>query len=128
MKQSRYKLLLLTILFGLVLSGCTAGMANRFQPASHFVHPNSNVKILGPVHVSLKSGISIMLPPPVRTAEMDKKLYQMALAQQSGADVIVDFVVTAKITMYPLYITFYKVEYILDGMAAKKIVGKQELI
>lgn len=121
--------LIIFFLLAFTLTGCTVGMENRFSPASHFVHPNSNVKILGPVTVEKSGGMSLFVPPPTRTSADDEKLYQEALNQQPGADVIVDFVVSTKVTLIPLaYFAIYKVTHKLEGFAAKKVVGQQELL
>jgi len=125
MKTSNIFILLIA---ALSLAGCTAGQVIRFSPASHFIHPNSNVKILGPVTVEESGGWSLFVPPPTRTSAEDGKLYQAALSQQPGADVIVDFVVTTKVIMWPLvYFTIFTTNHKLEGFAAKKVVGIQEL-
>lgn len=120
-------LCLVTVL--LLNTGCTVGMDNRFSPASHFIHPNSNVKILGPVTVEQTGGMSLFVPPPIRTSTDDDKLYQAALKQQPGADVIVDYVVSTRVTMIPIpYLTLFTTTHKLEGFAAKKVVGNQELL
>jgi hypothetical protein len=126
MKTSNIFILLIAVL---ALAGCTIGQGVRFTPATHFVHPNSNVKILGPVTAEITGGVSILVPPPVRTSADDEKLYNAALSQQPGADVIVDSVVTSKVKMIPLpYISIFYVTHKIEGYGAKKIVGKQELL
>ena len=108
--------------------GCAVGGGTRFSPESHFVFPNSNVKALGPVRVKVKSPPTLFVPPPVRTAETDKQLYDMAMRQQQGADLLIDYVVTTKITLLPIpYVSVYLTEHELEGTAAKMVIGKQRL-
>lgn len=121
--------ILILLIAALSLAGCTVGQTVRFTPATHFVHPNSNVKVLGPVTAEIKGGVSLMVPPPLRTSADDEKLYNAALSQQPGADVIVDSVVTSKVKMIPLYmINIYFVTHKIEGYGAKKVVGTQELL
>ena len=107
---------------------CTAGVGARIQPSSHFVYPNSNVKELGPVKVNMFGGWSLFFPSPVRTSEIDHKLYNAALTQHEGADMIIDYVVTSKVKFIPAYVLMiYYTTHELDGTAAVAEVGRQHL-
>ena len=111
----------------LVLGGCTIASSVRLAPQSHFVHPNSNVKALGPVRSSAMSQIGLV-PQGMRTSEMDSILYNKALAQERDADMIIDYVMTSRLLLIPLlYLNFYMTMYELEGTAAKAEVGKQVL-
>jgi hypothetical protein len=113
------------IVAALFLSGCTVGVGTRIEPASHFVYPNSNVTKLGPVSSSA-TGASLFVLPPMRSPELDRELYTRALAQQAGADTIVDYVVVSRVTMIP-FLNIFVVTHELKGTAAKAEVGRQEL-
>ncbi len=108
--------------------GCAVGGGARIQPESHFVFPNSNVQAIGPVRAKLTGPPTLFVPPPVRTAEIDNQLYQMAMRQQNGADMIIDYVVHTKITLIPIpYVSVYITEHEIEGTAAKMVVGSQRL-
>ena len=110
-----------------VLGGCTIASSVRLAPQSHFVHPNSNVKALGPVKATAKSTLGLV-PQGMRTSEMDAMLYNKALAQQQDADMIIDYVMTSRLLLIPLlYLNFYMTTYELQGTGAKAEVGKQVL-
>ena len=107
---------------------CTAGVGARIQPSSHFIYPNSNVKELGPVKVSMFGGWSLFMPSPIRTSDIDHKLYNKALAQHEGADMIIDYVVTSEMKFIPLYmVMIYYTTHELEGMAASAEIGRQHL-
>ena len=109
------------------LSGCTLASFSRLGPQSCFVYPNSNVKALGPAHASAATDPSLV-PQGLRESKMDRKLYTQALNSVEGANVITDYVVTARMKVIPLiYINLYWTQYELDGTAAKMEVGKQVL-
>lgn len=108
--------------------GCAVGGGTRIAPESHFVFPNSNVKALGPVSATYQSPMTLFIPPPIRTAEIDQTLYQTALAKMQDADLVIDYVVTTEITLLPIpYLSVYLTKHRLEGTAAKMTVGKQRL-
>lgn len=91
-------------------------------PNSHYVYPNSNVTPLGQTSSEIKK-TGIIIPPAFKTQDVDK-LYNDALAKQSGADVIIDYNVDTKITS--IFI-FHFLKTNLSGTAAKMEVGKQDI-
>ena len=108
--------------------GCAVGGATRIAPESHFVFPNSNIKAMGPVSATLQGPPTLFIPPPLRTAEIDKRLYETALAQMQDADLIIDYVVSTEITMIPIpYIQVYLTKHTIEGTAAQMRVGRQRL-
>lgn len=125
MKFSSKLLALFVILPIVAVLGCTAGRLYEIGPKSHFVHPNSNVKTLGPVVVK-KSGNVTLGHPSIRTGKDDLELYNKALAQVPEANVIIDYfrVTDAK---YPLIPFIFWTETKFEGTAARVTVGEQEL-
>ena len=107
------------------LMGCQAGQVTRISPQSHFDYPNSNVKPLGPVKVKI-SGRGGWMFPPMPTGADELKLYNAALAQVDGANMLINYVQTAK--LYNLWILpVWWSELELEGEAAKMEVGQQAL-
>ena len=110
---------LLTIM--LAVTGCTI-TTGRMSPKAQYVYPNSNVTIVGPVKAEAsKTGILI---PPTLTIDDMKKVYKDALAQASGANVIVNM---KEDTSFTSIWIFYTVTYKIEGEAARMEVGRQEL-
>ena len=96
-----------------------------FFPQSHFSYPNSNVVPLGPAKGET-STVSLFIP-----VFWDADMQEEALAQaikQKGGDMLIDYVGTTEITMFPLmFITLYKTDYKVEGTVAKMELGKQIL-
>lgn len=107
-------------------NGCTVGYHHRMNPATHFTPPNSNVKPLGPVSVKLKGMVSWLGPPSWMTSDTDARVYNAALSQVDGADVIIDYVRTTTLRNWP-GLQIYWTEEVLEGTAAKVVVGEQSL-
>lgn len=106
--------------------GCTVQSTARIGTESGFVHPNANVKSLGPVKVKMSGGSGLFIPPAIRSAELDNQLYRTALSQVADANVIIDYVVVTTVkTIGVLPVYFSEVE--LEGTAAKVEVGQQRL-
>ncbi len=103
--------------------GCTAKFGAQ-QPNTQFVYPNSNVKVLGPVSASLtKQGI--MGWGTIPTADEVRSVYDQALAERAGANVLVNFSEETTITTYMgIWATS---TYTIEGDAAHMEVGKQRL-
>ena len=103
--------------------GCTAKFGAQ-QLNTQFVYPNSNVKILGPVTASItKQGI--MGWGTIPTADEVRSVYDEALAERQGANVLVNFSEETAITTY---MGFWATStYTIEGDAAHMEVGKQRL-
>jgi hypothetical protein len=109
----------------LALSSCTLARQCETGAQSHFVPPNSNVKTLGPVSIKVKSGLRF-LTIDTKTGKDDLDIYNQALAQVAGANVIVDYrrVTSLKYPLLP-FITWKETEF--SGTAAKIVAGRQRL-
>ncbi len=102
--------------------GCTTSFGAQ-QPNTQFVYPNSNVKILGPAQASVtKQGFMGFGVLP--TGDEVRAVYDQALSQQAGANVLVNFSEDTDFTTYLLWAT---ATYTIKGDAAKMDVGKQHL-
>lgn len=108
----------------LLVSGCTVGQFHRMGPQSHFSYPNSNVKTVGPVKVELRGTSSWLTPLSFMTSEIDQRVFNAAIAQADGADLITDYIRTTTIKKF-LGI-YWTTEY-LEGTAARMEIGKQHL-
>ncbi len=97
-----------------------------FVPHSQFVYPNSNVKVLGQAKAEIsKTGVFM---PPNLTIEDLRKVYQQALSQVSGANVLVNYKEDTHFSYIPLPIfPIYTIRYTIEGDAARMEAGKQEL-
>jgi len=126
--MSSRKPLLLVVAAGLVcvLCGCQMAQLNEVGPQSHFAYPNSNVKALGPVRVTERGPTTFLAPPTIKTGELDAALYNKAISQVAGANMVIDYVRTTKLYS-DMIIPIYWTELELEGTAAKMEVGKQEL-
>ena len=113
--------LLLVACVSTLLLGCSM-TSGSYSPATNFTYPNSVVTPLGHVHVTTKEGT--FLVAPVLTKEKILKLLDDALGQKPGANMIVNYSIDTKYTMYPFYTTQ---ELNLDGTAVKMQVGQKEL-
>lgn len=114
---------LILTLFG--LEGCTVGQFAWLYPQSHFDYPNSNITPIGKVHGEA-STVSVFFPV-MMDADLQEEAYKNAL-QQKGGDMIIDFLATTEVVMYPIaFINIFKTTYKVDGTAAKMEIGKQIL-
>lgn len=122
------KFFLISVIFGICIlfSGCSLKMGS-FSEQTHFTYPNSNVKPLGYVKAAL-SKTSYFIPPAI-TNEDVTNLMNDALAQKSGADLIINYRVNTINTCYPFDVMpiFWKTDIILEGTAVNMEVGIQEL-
>jgi hypothetical protein len=100
-------------------AGCQYGQISHMGPQSHFDFPNSNVKPLGPVKVT-KMPCKAAFP----TATDDLALYNAALKQVDGADLVIDYVKV--IRLYGLG-PFTWCEMDIEGTAAKMEIGTQKI-
>jgi hypothetical protein len=110
------------------LAGCKSLVLQQaiLGPQSHFAFPNSDVKDLGPVRVVVTKPATLDFPE--FTSEDDLKLYNTALAQVEGANIILDYCKIVRwytILVWP-YPPIFKIqiETELQGRAAKMEVGE----
>ncbi len=112
----------IAITIGCLVPGCKMMQIAEIGPQTHFNYPNSNVKALGPVKVEADGPSGLMMT--FRTGEMDQKLYNTAIAQVEGANIIVDYIRTTDVYYVPVLPIFWsKVK--LEGTAAKMELGVQ---
>ncbi len=111
-------------LSAVVFTGCQQGQSTHIGPESHFAYPNSNVTPLGPVKVKVPGGGGLL--PPMLDSKTELTAYNKALAQASGADLIIDYIMIYKTYSFVL-LPFYWSDLELEGTAAKMQVGKQVL-
>lgn len=114
------KFIVVTLSLG-VTTGC-AVTAGRFNTETHFSFPNSNVVPLGQVK-STMSRWSFLFPKV--TADDALGLMKEAIAQQSGADLVINYVLDTKTTIFPPFI--YITDIVLEGTAARMEIGEQDL-
>lgn len=102
-------------------TACTMEMGS-YGINSHFSYPNSNVTPLKQVKATA-SRLSIIIPPSLHGTEIIK-LTQDAIAQQSGADLLLNYSLDTKMTSF---IFVHKMDTTITGTAAKMKIGTQEL-
>jgi len=122
------KFFLTSVIIGtcVLFSGCSLKMGS-FSAQTHFTYPNSNVKPLGYVRAVL-SKTSYLVPPTI-TSEDIINLMNDALAQKSGADLVINYRVNTINTCYPFDVmpVFWKTDIILEGTAVNMEIGIKEL-
>lgn len=112
---------LAVVVLAIITSSCSMKLGS-IVPNSHYVYPNSNITPLGNTSSEIKK-FSVIVPPSFKAQDVDQ-LYNSALSQHSGADVIIDYSVDTKITSVFI---FHFLKTSIAGTAAKMEVGKQEL-
>ncbi len=115
------KITIFLFVIAVASAGCTMNVGG-YGPNSHFAYPNSNVTPLGHVKATT-SKISFIISPSFDDAEIIK-LTQDALAQQSGADLLLNYNLDTKITSF---VIITKMDITIEGTAAKMNVGTQRL-
>lgn len=105
-------------------SGCMVGQFYRVGPQSHFAYPNSNVKALGPVKLKTKTKASVM--PQLTTGDNDEMVFNQAIAQVAGANIILDYVRCSTVYKWPGLPIYWTVEEI-EATAGQMEVGQQGL-
>jgi hypothetical protein len=116
----------LLIFTALAFVGWTMGRRYESGHSSHFAFPNSNVIPLGPAKATVVTEQSVGVPSPLRSGESDLKVFNAAIAQVSGADLLIDWTMKNEIKRagpLPFYWTVSSVE----GTAAKMEVGNKKL-
>lgn len=104
-----------------IITGCSI-KAGGFNSETHFSFPNSNVTPLGQVKSTL-SRWSFFASPVEGDDALN--LVNEAIAQKPGADLMLNYILDTKITIFPPLI--YKTEMVVEGTAAKMEIGEQEL-
>ena len=117
--------ILMALVIACTIIGCKAGQIVEIGPQTHFNYPNSNVRALGPVKIEM-DGPGAFGMPALRTGEMDQKLYNEALAQVEGANLIIDYVKTTSLYHAPI-IPIWWSTMTLEGTAARMELGRQSL-
>ncbi len=122
MKRTRIAQTLALVACASLFAACTTNFGAQ-RPNTQFVYPNSNVKVLGPISASItKQGwLGFGVLP---TADEVREVYQQALTQRQGANVIVNFSEDTKFTTFFLWAT---TTYTISGEGAQMVVGKQRL-
>lgn len=115
---------LLAALSVVFVSGCTMKMGLR-NTNTKFVYPNSNVSPLGNVKAASPSRFSVFSAAMFDAKEINETV-EKALAQKGG-DILVNSKIVYKVTLIPLFLPMMISSYEIEGMAAKMVVGKQEL-
>jgi len=108
-----------------VFTGCQVAQVTQLGPQSHFAYPNSNVTPLGPAKAKVSGGSGLQMPMP--TSRSDVAVYNKAISQVNGANLVVDYIKTFKVYVFPLLPFFYWSAAEIEGTAAKMEVGKQQL-
>lgn len=115
----------IAIVFLISSAGCSMGSFVMFFPQSHFSYPNSNVVPIGPA-TGETSTVSLFIPV-FWDADMQEEALAKAI-KQKGGDMLIDYVGTTEITMFPLmFINVYMTTYKVEGTVAKMELGKQIL-
>jgi hypothetical protein len=114
------KLITVAFLIG-IITGCAVKGGN-FSTETHFSFPNSNVVPLGQVKSSM-SKWSFLFPDVSGNETLE--LMKEAIAQQPGADMLINYVLDTENTMFLPFV--YKIDMVLEGTAAKMQIGEQDL-
>ena len=121
--KKRHPIAPLTLALSLLLmAGCTYSFGVRSNNLE-FVYPKSNVTPMG--EVSASDSETTFLSPKVFDANEINAIVQKALAEKGG-DVLLNAVITYKLTMMPI-IPLMTTEVHITGTAAKMTVGEQNL-
>lgn len=119
------KLVSVSLLVLLTLSGCVIASTADLSPQSHFDFPNSNVTAIGPAKGEA-TNFRVFVPSNV-DANLEETAYQRAL-QQTGGDMLIDMYKTSATRMINLmYLQIYWTTLTVEGTAAKMEIGKQKL-
>jgi hypothetical protein len=128
MNKIGFVIVAMTLAGALPAMGCKTlmGVHAMQSPQSHFAYPNSDVKDLGPVKAKITGPASLDFQQ--FTAEDDLNLYNTALAQVEGANIILDYYKIIRwysILVWPYPPIFkFQAEMELEGRAAKMDIGE----
>jgi hypothetical protein len=107
----------------IAVSGCTT-KSDDLVVQSKFAYSNGDYTYMGHVEATKKYTTSSFNVPEM-TAEVFHQLEQQALTHQSGADFIVNYLISSSVTSVPL-IPISWTTFRLDGTAVKGLkVGQQ---
>jgi hypothetical protein len=121
-EKSTNCIILLVIAMCLVFAGCSKTYVTEFSPQSHFDYPNSNIIPLGKVRGAATK--SAFLMPALPDSALKKEAILNALSQQTGSDILVNYMVLEKRTDF---FGINSLTLIVEGTAAKSEIGKQKL-
>jgi hypothetical protein len=124
MRTANRALIVLVAAVLLAGNGCTMYQFHRLGPNSHFTYPNSNTKALGPVKVKVDGAAAWLRIPDFLTSDIDQKVYNAAMKQVDGSNVVLDYVRTT--TVKEFFGIYWSEEY-LEGTAGRMTVGQQKL-
>lgn len=117
------KLLLLCALFMMfVATGCSKTYVTGFHTESNFAYPNSNVTPLGYAAGASSPACSLFGQKFV-TADMQDEAVKNALQAKQG-DILVNYIAFTKLSSY---LIINCTEYMVEGTAAKMVIGTQNL-
>ncbi len=123
MKKSFSYTFLAVVLSTALLSGCTITQG-FFALNSDYAYPNSNITPLKRVSATMAK--TSFFPPPNLTPQDVEQLIEQALSQTADADLMIDYTTHTAITYYLIPI-YWKMTVTIEGIAAKMVVGEQEL-
>jgi hypothetical protein len=120
-----YRLKSLILASIVILTGCSSTGGDRII-STEFDFPNSNVEALGGEVSATTSRSSILVAP---TLKKDKflALYDEALSQSPGAEMLINARINTKMTFYPIILPFFTMRTTIEGTPAKMEIGEQEL-
>lgn len=125
MKPKTIAIFLTSVLCAGGLTGCKTAQYVQHSPQTYFDFPNSNVTPLGPVKVKIAGPSSFIKPPDLITSDNDNTVYQAALAQQPGANLVINY--EKMYTAYGFFLFGWSTLE-LEGTACKMDVGQQTSI
>jgi hypothetical protein len=101
-----------------VLTGCSMN-TSLLSIQDKFTYPNGDYESLG--RATAKRSYTRLFSAPVMTREVFRDLEQQALASQSGADVMVDYVISSNVIAIPyLYLPAISITtFELEGTALR---------
>jgi hypothetical protein len=107
------------LLVASLAAGCTKLYAIRVGPNSHHVPPDATVRELGPAKASFTHGFSVLfLPDPdLKTSELERRAFDLALRQQVGASVLLNYGLSARIRGVPLIVSWGEID--VEGTGAQ---------
>jgi len=117
------KVLLFSVLcMAFTMAGCSKTYVTGFHTESNFAYPNSNVTPLGYASGVSSSACAFMGQKFV-TSDMQDEAVKNALQSKQG-DILVNYIAFTKLTnLFIMNCT----EYLVEGTAAKMVIGTQNL-
>jgi len=112
----------LFLMFLLVASGCSKTYVTGFHTESNFAYPNSNVTPVGYAAGASSPACSLFGQKFV-TSDMQDEAVKNAL-QAKQADILVNYIAFTKLSNF---LIVNCTEYMVEGTAAKMVIGTQKL-